>query len=496
LQSSPATLDQRRSGLLLHPTSLPGNMGCGDLGAEAYAFVHFLKQAGFSVWQTLPLGPVAYNASPYQSYSAHAGNPYLINLEQLVESNWLTTEALQRPSDERPEQCRQRCLKRAWQGFQQHANETDQQALEEFKQQHQGWLDDYTLYQSLKEQQQGQPWWFWPEALRHRHPEALQQQQSELSCSIHYHQFEQFLFFRQWHQLRDYANQQGILLFGDIPIFVAHDSADVWSQQELFFLDDNGQPSVVAGVPPDYFSATGQRWGNPLYRWQTMQEDGFQWWLRRMESQLDLFDLVRIDHFRGFDAYWEIPAHCPTAQEGQWVNAPGEALFNTFHDHFDPLPIIAEDLGIITAEVEALRQQFQLPGMKILQFAFEGGASNPYLPHNHQNNSVVYTGTHDNDTTLGWFQSAPESLQQNINDYLGHPQETMPWPLIRATLASVSQLAILPVQDILSLGSAERMNLPGIDSSDNWTWRYQQGSLNNELAAHCLHLNQLYGRVC
>jgi len=495
VQSSPATLDQRRSGLLLHPTSLPSNMGCGDLGAEAYAFVNFLKQAGFSVWQTLPLGPVAYNASPYQSYSAHAGNPYLINLEQLQESGWLSAEALQRPNDERPEQCRQRCLKLAWLGFQQHANEADQQALEVFQQQHQSWLDDYTLYQSLKEQQQGQPWWLWPEALRHRHPAVLQQSRTELANPIAYHQFEQFLFFRQWHQLRDYANQHGILLFGDIPIFVAHDSADVWSQQELFFLDDNGQPSVVAGVPPDYFSATGQRWGNPLYRWQTMQADGFQWWLRRMESQLDLFDLVRIDHFRGFDAYWEIPASCPTAEEGRWVKAPGEALFNTFHDHFDPLPIIAEDLGIITAEVEALRQQFQLPGMKILQFAFEGGASNPYLPHNHPINSVVYTGTHDNDTTLGWFQSAPEALQQNINDYLGHPQEAMPWPLIRATLASVSQLAILPVQDILGLGSEDRMNLPGIDSSDNWTWRYQQGSLNDELAAHCLHLNQLYGRV-
>ncbi|MDQ7016595.1 MAG: 4-alpha-glucanotransferase [Gammaproteobacteria bacterium] len=495
MHSVHATLNQRRAGLLLHPTSLPSKIGSGDLGSEAYAFVDFLKQAGFSVWQTLPLGPVAYNASPYQSYSVHAGNAYLINLEQLVQSGWLTAEALQRPNDERPEQCRLRCLKLAWQGFKQSANETDRQALQEFKQQHQTWLDDYTLYQSLKEQHQGQPWWLWPEAERNRHDGVLQQRCSELEGSVAYHQFEQFLFFRQWHQLRDYANQNGILLFGDIPIFVAHDSADVWSQPEHFFLDENRQPNVVAGVPPDYFSATGQRWGNPLYRWQVMQADGFQWWLQRMRSQLDLFDLVRIDHFRGFESYWEIPASCPTAEEGQWVKAPGKALFKTFQDNFDPLPIIAEDLGIITAEVEALRLQFELPGMKILQFAFEGGASNPYLPHNHQINSVAYTGTHDNDTTLGWFETAPDELKQHINGYLGQPQETMPWPLIRSTLASVAQLAILPVQDILSLGSEDRMNIPGVSSEENWRWGYQTGALNEELAQHCLHLNRLYGRT-
>ncbi|MDQ7075245.1 MAG: 4-alpha-glucanotransferase [Gammaproteobacteria bacterium] len=495
MHSAHATLNQRRAGLLLHPTSLPSEMGSGDLGAEAYAFVDFLKQAGFSVWQTLPLGPVAYNASPYQSYSVHAGNAYLINLGQLVQSGWLSAEALQRPNDERPEQCRLRCLKLAWQGFKQSASETDRQALQEFKQQHQTWLDDYTLYQSLKEQHQGQPWWLWPEAERNRHDDALQQRRSELAGSVAYHQFEQFLFFRQWHQLREYANQNGILLFGDIPIFVAHDSADVWSQPEHFFLDENGQPHVVAGVPPDYFSATGQRWGNPLYRWQVMQADGFQWWLQRMRSQLDLFDLVRIDHFRGFESYWEIPASCPTAEEGRWVKAPGEALFKTFQDNFDPLPIIAEDLGIITPEVEALRLKFELPGMKILQFAFEGGASNPYLSHNHQLNSVVYTGTHDNDTTLGWFQNAPEDLKQHIKGYLGQPQEAMPWPLIRSTLASVAQLAILPVQDILSLGSEDRMNVPGVSSEENWSWGYQAGALNEELAQHCLHLNRLYGRV-
>jgi 4-alpha-glucanotransferase len=306
--------------------------------------------------------------------------------------------------------------------------------------------------------------------------------------------FEQFDFFRQWHALKEYANHKGILLFGDLPIFVAHDSADVWAQQDYFQLDDGGRPTVVAGVPPDYFSATGQRWGNPHYRWDRMRQDGFRWWLVRFEIQLRLFDLVRIDHFRGFEAYWEIPAGHDTAMGGRWVQAPGDALFEVLRRHFDTLPVVAEDLGVITPEVEALRLRHGFPGMRILQFAFDGGSANPYLPHNHRHMTVVYTGTHDNDTTVGWYGSLSEATRRYMEEYLHSAgEEPMPWPLIRAAMASVANLAVIPMQDVLALDGTHRMNTPG-KPDGNWRWRFKWDQINDGTAGKLRRLSELYGR--
>ncbi len=483
--------DRRRAGLLLHITSLPGGVGNGDLGAEAYRFIEFLSASAFSVWQVLPLGPTHDDGSPYQCLSVHAGNPLLISLEWLQGRGWL--ELPEKGDAVSAARYRLSCLEQAWEGFQQRASQEEREQLEAFVARHADWLDDFSLYMALREEQGGKAWSQWPEPLRDRETAALDEARSRLGKQIDTVRFQQYLFFQQWHELRAYAQQHGVLLFGDMPIFVAYDSAEVWAHREYFTVDEHGHALTVAGVPPDYFSATGQLWGNPLYRWDRMQADGFQWWIGRMRTQLELFDFVRIDHFRGFEACWEIPGGAKTAIEGRWVKVPGEALLKALYDAFHALPLVAEDLGVITPEVEALRNRFGLPGMKILQFAFGGDATNPYLPHNHEKRSVVYTGTHDNDTTLGWYRALGEGEKAHLLDYLGCPGEEMPWPLIRATLASVACLAMLPMQDVLELGSEHRMNTPGT-TEGNWRWRFQWEQVDADLSSRLSHISRLYGR--
>lgn len=480
-------LDRRRAGVLLHPTSLPGNGDNGTLGAEARRFVDFLADSGFSVWQTLPLGPTHADRSPYQCLSVHAGNPRLIDFAALEDSGWLPRGAasLAVAGDDR-----RRLLMQALDGYRAQGNGGD---LAGFLAAQAFWLDDYALYSALRHDSGHLAWWQWPAAWRDRDRHALSEARVRLAEEIELVRFEQFLFFRQWRELREYAHARGVRLFGDLPIFVAQDSADVWAQRHNFDLDDAGQPRAVAGVPPDYFSATGQRWGNPLYDWQRLQVDGFRFWVERLQTQLELFDLVRIDHFRGFQAYWSIPATESTAVSGHWVEAPGTALFEVLQQEFGTLPVVAEDLGLITPEVTALRDCFALPGMCVLQFAFDGGPGNPYLPHNHVANSVIYTGTHDNDTTLAWYEQLAAPQQQAVLDYLGYPGEAMPWPLIRAALASVARLAMVPMQDLLELGAGQRMNLPGTAES-NWSWRFDWTQFTPDLSARLRRLVELYGR--
>lgn len=474
-----STQVQRQAGVLLHITSLPGRGATGDLGAEAYHFVDFLGSCGLSIWQMLPTGPTHDDGSPYQTLSAHAGNPRLIGIEPMVEAGWLDAVWLERSplSDEDKDQA----ISMAWDGFRAKADAQQQAEYEAFCQAHAYWLKDYVLFRVLHEAHNHSCWWDWPEPYRDRHPEALAQAERQYGERIDFTYFEQFLFFRQWLALKSYANQRGIALFGDMPIFVAHDSAEVWARPEMFLLDETGHPTEVAGVPPDYFSETGQRWGNPLYNWEHIQEDGFSFWIDRMKTKLQLFDLIRIDHFRGFEAYWAIPAEEEYAINGQWVKAPGDELFDVLHEIYDPLPLVAEDLGIITSEVTALREKFGLPGMKILQFAFSGDADNPYLPAMHEENSIVYTGTHDNDTTVGWFNELDDRGRKLVDEIIGPMDGEMPWPLIQTALASNSKIAIIPMQDLLALDSKDRMNVPGT-TEGNWRWRFQWTQVEPELA--------------
>jgi len=485
-------LAQRRTGVLLHPTSLPSANEHGDLGHDAYRFVEFLATSGVTVWQVLPLGPTHSDGSPYQCLSVHAGDHQLICLDWLVDRGWLDRKSIPAKLNA---STRRDCLARAFHGFQQHSDAKAQQAFEDFKRAKRDWLEDYVQFQVIRAQQSSQGWLTWPVALRDRNAEHLAQFIVQHTEALEEERFIQYVFFSQWLELRDYAHQHGVLLFGDMPIFVAHDSADVWANRDYFQLDKTGQSTVVAGVPPDYFSATGQRWGNPHYDWARMQADGFAWWLGRMHTQLDLFDLIRIDHFRGFEAYWEVAATAKTAEGGHWVKAPGEALLQRLYDEFHELPLVAEDLGIITPEVEALRDQFHLPGMKILQFAFGSGPENPYLPHNCVPNSVIYTGTHDNDTTVGWYESCDPTVREALDDYLAcRAAADMPWPLIRTALASVCRLAVLPMQDLLELDSQYRMNIPGT-SEGNWQWGFDWTQLPVDLAKRLRHLNSVYGRI-
>ena len=482
---------KRRAGILLHPTSLPGSPGNGDLGSEAYRFVDFLAECGIGLWQTLPLGPTHEDRSPYQCLSVHAGNVRLISLQSLVDLGWLDEAGLDESGD--IDEQRNVRLAAAYNGFQRKAGDEDKRAFKRFIRKRARWLDDFALYQALHRAQGGAPWYKWPQAICERDPEALDVERKRLAGSIAQARFEQFLFYRQWKQLRQYANDRGILLFGDIPIFVAHDSADVWAHREWFSVDEHGQLQVVAGVPPDYFSATGQRWGNPHYRWDELKQDGFGWWLERIRSQMDMFDLVRIDHFRGFEAYWEIDARAETAIDGHWVKGPGESFFQVLKQVFGDLPLVAEDLGVITPEVTALRKQFGLPGMKILQFAFDGSPDNPCLPHNHEELSVVYTGTHDNNTTLGWYQELSDHDRARVHHYLGDSQEPMPALLMRAALASVARLAVVPLQDVLELDGAHRMNVPGV-AGDNWRWRFSWDQVQQHQKQRLQDWTALYGR--
>ncbi|HEC15627.1 MAG TPA: 4-alpha-glucanotransferase [Sedimenticola sp.] len=490
-----ACLDRRRAGILLHISSLPGHGPTGGLGSEARHFVDFLHSAGFSVWQTLPVGPTQHDGSPYQSTSVHAGNPDLIDLESLAARGWLAEPPAEQDASPAPgrDKKRGKTLRAAWEGFCASASEAEHSALHHFSHEQRFWLDDYALFQALHDEHHT-GWWDWPAPLRRRDPEALALARARLGKKMDFLRFEQFLFFSQWLELKQYANQRGIRLFGDMPIFVAHDSAEVWAHQELFTLNGEGRLEVVAGVPPDCFSDLGQRWGNPLYRWDRLQETDFSFWIDRMATQLHLFDLIRVDHFRGFESYWEIPAAQEHAINGRWVKAPGDALFERLHQVYDPLPLVAEDLGIITPEVRALRHKYRLPGMKVLQFAFSGGPENPYLPFNFTANSVVYTGTHDNDTTLGWYLGLDDATRHYVDEFLGRSREIMPWPLIRCALASRARLAVLPMQDILGLDSRHRMNLPGT-TENNWSWRFNWDQVEPDLAARLRNRIGMYGRL-
>ena len=511
-----APLDKRRSGVLLHLTSLPGPYGNGVIGEDAYRFVDFLKDAGYSVWQTLPLGPTHGDGSPYQSLSVHAGNPQLIDLKWLVDKNWLAEHDLHN--------CftdvfgRSKCISIAFNNFRKlfedflsskafectdcdssdcekgTTDEKECRAFQCFIQKQAFWLDDYALYCALKKEHQQKSWFDWPEALKKRESKALKKAKERLRNDIFYYQFEQFLFFNQWLSLKEYANERGVYLFGDLPIFVAHDSADVWAQRQFFKLDEEGCSDVVAGVPPDYFSETGQRWGNPHYQWHAIEKSQFSWWIERIDTQQILFDLIRIDHFRGLESSWEIPADEDTAINGQWVKSPGKKLMKALYQAYPELALVAEDLGIITEEVNDLREQFNLPGMKILQFAFSGESSNPYLPHNHQVNSVVYTGTHDNDTTLSWLETLNDDEKHYLQQYFNFPYEQLNQVLMNTAMASVAKLAILPMQDLLSCGVGHRMNTPGT-TEGNWQWRFSWEQLNEEIRTLARQMNSLYGRL-
>jgi 4-alpha-glucanotransferase len=493
---------KRVGGILLHPTSLPARFGIGDLGDEAYRFVDWLASAAQQLWQILAIGPTGYADSPYASFSAFAGNPMLISPDRLATAGDLSSSEVADvpafPADHVDFgwviQFKTGLFHKAARTFFDHASSERRDQFEQFCHDHRRWLDDFALFMAVKAQHNLVAWTQWEQDIALRRSEAVARWQDKLADEIRYHKYLQFQFFQQWQALRRYANERQVQIMGDIPIFVAHDSADVWAHPELFYLDEQGEPTVVAGVPPDYFSATGQRWGNPLYRWDLMEERGYTWWIDRVRHTFSLVDILRIDHFRGFEAYWEIPASEPTAVVGRWVKGPGNKLFHALKAALGELPIIAEDLGVVTPEVVALREEFGFPGMKVLQFAFDSDATNPYLPFNHDHDCVVYTGTHDNDTTRGWYESQSEDLRHRVRLYMGTHGHDISWDLIRLALSSVADIAVVPLQDVLGLGSEARMNRPG-DPKGNWQWRYLPGGLNNELATRLRTLVEIYGRT-
>ncbi len=492
---------ERLAGILLHPTSLPGPDGIGDLGPESYRWIDFLSATGCGLWQILPLGPTGFGDSPYQCFSAFAGNPYLVSPALLLDDGLLTrADPTDRPSfpSERVDygpviQWKLTLLDRAFARLQTPALAALRIAFEQFCTEEDYWLRDYALFMTLKDEYGGLPWNQWPQPLRQRQPQALESFWQQRQEPISRHCFRQFLFFRQWKALRAVANRRGIRIIGDIPIFVAADSADAWSHPELFYFDAAGQPKVVAGVPPDYFSATGQLWGNPLYNWRAHRRSGYAWWIERFKATLNLVDIIRLDHFRGFAGYWEIPAGKPTAEVGRWVTGPGADFFTAIQQALHGLPLIAEDLGEITSDVIELRERFHLPGMKVFQFAFASDADDPFLPHNYPTNCVAYTGTHDNDTTIGWYQTAPEVERDFCRRYLARSGQDVAWDMIRGVWSSVAAMTLAPMQDFLRLGGEARMNFPGRPSG-NWTWRLSPNALSPELGNQIRELNHLYGR--
>lgn len=484
----PTSLLERKAGILLHPTSLPGSGVNGEFGKEALRFIDFLAEAKQSIWQVLPLGPVHEDRSPYQSLSAFAGNTDLIGKEWLLEEWWGADKRESVSSLKKPA-----LIEQTHQRFNHSRDDERHRAFGKFCREHSHWLEDYVLFMVLKERFDGKAWHQWPSPYRDRDTSALDTVRLNDAGKLSRYRFEQFLFFSHWERIKQHANKRGVEILGDMPIFVAHDSADVWSRRDAFELDETGRPTVVAGVPPDYFSETGQRWGNPLYDWDWMEADGFDWWHRRIAHKWLLFDLLRIDHFRGFEACWEIPAYEETAINGRWIKVPGDEMFASLAARFGELPILAEDLGIITDEVTALRKKYGFPGMLILQFAFDSGPDNPYLPHNHHEDAVVYTGTHDNDTTLGWFNSLSPQQRKHVLEYLGHPTDPMPWPLIETAYASVARQAVVPLQDILGLGQEHRMNVPGT-TEGNWCWRFQWDAVPDDLSGRLAEMVTRYGR--
>ena len=502
----------RSSGILLHPTCLPSPYGIGEFGTEAFAFVDFLREAGQKLWQVLPLNPTGYGDSPFQCFSSVAGNPLLISLEKLRESSVLDASDFQDqptfPQEtvefERLIPWKFGLLKRAAERFLTHATGQQRRDFEEFCAANDDWLSDFALFMACKEANGGVAWNRWPSEIAARIPAQLNEIRERLGTAIAAVKYWQFEFSRQWQALREYAHKAGVQIVGDIPIYVALDSADVWTNREYFSLSEQGQPLKIAGVPPDYFSQTGQRWGNPIYRWDKFREKHYQWWVKRFRAALRLYDALRIDHFRGFEAYWEVPAEEETALNGRWVKGPGAELFEVLERELGNLPVIAENLGVITPEVEEIRKRFHYPGMAILQFAFGKDPQGPsFRPHNYTRELAAYTGTHDNDTTVGWWNSTgaedtrtPEDVEKErkfARAYMNFKDEAVNWVLIRGVMASVADLAIVPLQDVLGLGTEARMNLPGT-AKGNWRWRFRAGALTPDLARRLREIVDLYDR--
>jgi 4-alpha-glucanotransferase len=493
---------KRTSGILLHPTSLPGPYGVGDIGPRAHRWVEFLSGAGCGLWQVLPIGPTGYADSPYQCFSSFAGNPLLISVDALLKDDLL------HPDDLYDHPCfpedgvdygqvipwKAGVLDRSFIRFQHIHSAQLAEEMAEFQAKQAAWLDDFALFMAIKEAHGGAPWPTWEKPLRERQSEALAEARHKYDVAIQRQIYRQFLFFRQWSKLREHAHQKNIQIIGDIPIFVAHDSADVWANTHLFFLEKDGTPTFVAGVPPDYFSPTGQLWGNPLYRWEVHAADGYEWWLQRIKATLEMVDIVRIDHFRGFAGYWEVPGDAKTAEIGRWVPGPGKHLFHKIRQSLGDLPIIAEDLGVITPDVVDLRDSFNLPGMRIFQFAFGSDPADPFLPHNYVSNCVVYTGTHDNDTVCGWYERVPEKEKAFYRQYMDRDGSNVAWDMIRGVWSSVAVFGLAPMQDFLNLGNEARMNYPG-NPSGNWMWRMPTKAQSPELQAKIKEINYLYSRM-
>ena len=505
---------RRSSGILLHPTSLPGRFGIGDLGPEAFQFVDFLHSTKQSLWQMLPLGPTGYGDSPYQTFSAFAGNPLLISLEKLSEEGLLAPRDIDNPPSNSLSKVdysavtawKLPLLRMAYETFYAHASASQREVFQSFCVRNSHWLEDYALFMAVKQRHGGTAWNNWSGSIAQREPKSLTEWAHEFAGEIGSHKFTQFLFFHQWKELKQYCHTRAVTVMGDIPIFVSGDSSDVWAHPEFFYLDAEGSPTVVAGVPPDYFSATGQLWGNPLYRWKIMEHSGFRWWIERFRAAFEMFDLVRLDHFRGFEAYWEVPASEKTAVAGRWVKGPGATLFEAVRKELGNLPMVAENLGVITPEVVELMERLGFPGMAVLQFAFAAASSaSDFLPHNYIRNQVVYTGTHDNNTTIGWWTDtstldSTRTLQEVDQErafalkYLATDGIDIHWTFIRAVLASVANLAIVPLQDLLGLGSEARMNLPA-KADGNWRWRYRREMITPEIAERLREMTTLYGRA-
>ena len=482
----------RRSGVLLHPTSLPGPWCAGDFSHDAYRFVEFLAAAGQTIWQMLPLGMTHDDGSPYQCQSTHAGNTQLVSLDWLIDRGWLKADVWQ--TVEQTKQWRAETLEKACRSALANIDDATRNDFDRFVRGQSYWLEDYVNFIVLKKLENGAAWVHWPEQLRRCHRSAVQAALKGCEDQLQLRRFEQYVFFRQWRELRRFAHGHGVYIFGDLPIFLAQDSADVWAHRNVFTIDKDGVSSVVAGVPPDAFTDEGQLWGNPLYDWEALARTDFSWWIDRLRTHFSLLDIVRIDHFRGLESCWQVPATATTAKAGKWVKSPGAGLLSKIQQEFSDMPLVAEDLGIITEEVDQLRMQFSLPGMKVLQFAFDGDIHNHHLPHNHAQDMVVYTGTHDNDTTASWYHSEHESTKQQVRGYLECGDHDMPWPLIRSAMMSAAKTAIFPMQDILALGEGNRMNLPGT-IEDNWQWRFDWSQVDPGLTDRLREITNRYSRL-
>ena len=500
---TPEKTNPRASGVLVHPTSFPSPYCLGDLGENAYEFIDFLKSAKQKLWQILPLGPTGFGDSPYQSFSSFAGNPYLISPEILKEQGLLTDGDLANIPAHNPRVVdygtaiafKLEILKKAFGNFKKNASPQVRGTVTKFARANKEWIEDYALFATLKEHYKGLEWFKWPEGLKKRDKAAMDAAAKEHAEEIEFHKFMQFEFFRQWGKLKAYAKSAGVKIIGDLPIFVAHDSADVWANAGLFLMDADGTPTSVAGVPPDYFSSTGQLWGNPLYNWEEHKKTNYGWWLSRLQSVLNVVDIVRIDHFRGFESYWAVPYGEETAIKGKWVKGPGKAFFAAIKNGLGELPIIAEDLGEIDEKVNSLRRGVGFPGMRVLQFAFGPGGESTHLPHNYEDqNTVVYTGTHDNNTTRGWYSEAPELERDYLRRYMNVSGDDIAWDLIRLAFSTTANTAIVPIQDLMDLESSDRMNSPGL-SDGWWRFRYTKEMLGAALSSRLRYLTELFNRI-